>query len=175
MRFCVLGPLEAYENERALLVGGGRQRALLALLLMHAGEIVSRDRLIDELWHGEPPASASQSLDSYLSRLRKVFRDAGADDVLATKHPGYLLRAPEIDALQFEALVREGQEALTTGDPATAAARLSEALSLWRGQALPRSPMRTGLGRRGVASPSCGSPLPRTESTLSWRSGALAR
>ena len=134
MRFCVLGPLEAYENERAVPVGGGRQRALLAILLVHAGETVSRDRLIEELWHGEPPASASQSLDSYLSRLRKVFRDVGAGDVLATKHPGYVLHAPDIDALQFEALVREGREVLRTGDPATAATRLSEALSLWRGQ-----------------------------------------
>ena len=135
MRFCVLGSLEVYENGRAVPIGGGRQRALLALLLVHAGETVSRDRLIDDLWRGEPPVSASQSLDSYVSRLRKVLRDAGADDVLATRHPGYVLDAPETDARQFEALVREGRDALTTGDPATAAARLSEALSLWRGQA----------------------------------------
>ena len=79
--------------------------------------------------------SASQSLDSGLSRLRKVFRDAGAGDLLATEHPGYVLHAPDIDALRFEALVREAREALRTADPATAAARLSEALSLWRGQA----------------------------------------
>ena len=55
MRFCVLGPLEAYTNGRSVPVGGGRQRALLALLLVHAGEIVSRDRLIEELWAGHPP------------------------------------------------------------------------------------------------------------------------
>jgi DNA-binding SARP family transcriptional activator len=93
MRFCVLGPLEAYGDGHRVAVGGGRQRALLALLLMHAGEIVSRDRLIEELWGGEPPSSGSQSLDVYLSRLRKAFRAAGATDVLTTSPPGYMLRA----------------------------------------------------------------------------------
>src|SRR5450755_4781385 len=102
MRFCVLGPLEAYADRRAVAVGGGRQRALLALLLVHAGEVVSRDRLIDELWSGESPASASQSLDAYLSRLRKAFREAGADGVLVTRSPGYTLRAEGTDAARFE-------------------------------------------------------------------------
>jgi DNA-binding SARP family transcriptional activator len=63
MWFCVLGPLEAYENGRAVIVGGRRQRALLALLVVHAGETVSRDRL-DDLWDRSRPASASLSLDS---------------------------------------------------------------------------------------------------------------
>ena len=70
MRFCVLGPLEAYTDGRSVPVGGGRQRALLALLLVHAGEVVSRDRLIEELWAGNPPPGASQSLDAYLSRVK---------------------------------------------------------------------------------------------------------
>ena len=135
MRFCVLGPLEAYENGRSVAVGGGRQRALLALLLVHAGEIVSRDRLIEDLWAGKPPPGGSQSLDVYLSRLRKVFREAGANDVLATRAPGYVLHAEETDARRFETLAAEGREALAAGEAGRAAEALAEALALWRGMA----------------------------------------
>ncbi len=135
MRFCVLGPLEAYSNGRSVAVGGGRQRALLALLLVHAGEIVSRDRLIEELWAGKPPLGGSQNLDVYLSRLRKVFREAGANDVLATRAPGYVLHAEETDARRFETLVAEGREALAAGEAGRAAQVLAEALALWRGTA----------------------------------------
>src|ERR671930_779591 len=115
MDFRVLGPLEGYVDGRSVAMGGGRQRALLALLLVHAGEIVSRDRLIDELWAGEPPASGSQSLDAYLSRLRRAFREAGADDVLTTRAPGYVLHAEETDARHFEAPASEGRDALRAG------------------------------------------------------------
>jgi YVTN family beta-propeller protein len=135
MRFCVLGPLEGYVDGRSVAVGGGRQRALLALLLMHAGEIVSRDRLIEELWDGQPPSSGSQSLDVYVSRLRKAFRDAGADEVLVTRVPGYMLTAEETDARRFEALAADGREALAAGDAQRALPLLREALALWRGTA----------------------------------------
>ncbi|MGH3161295.1 MAG: AfsR/SARP family transcriptional regulator, partial [Streptosporangiaceae bacterium] len=135
MRFCVLGPLEAYANERSVVVGGGRQRALLALLLVHVGEVVSRDRLIEELWTGEPPPSGPQSLDVYLSRLRKAFREVDAGDVLATRAPGYVLYAEETDARRFEALAAEGREALAAGEAGRAARVLAEALALWRGAA----------------------------------------
>jgi DNA-binding SARP family transcriptional activator len=135
MRFCVLGPLEAYANGHRVMIGGGRERALLSLLLVHAGEIVSRDRLIDELWGGEPPSSGSQSLDVYLSRLRKAFREAGANNVLATRSPGYVLYAEETDARRFEILAAEGRDALATGDAGRAAERLMQALARWRGAA----------------------------------------
>ena len=135
MRFCVLGPLEAYADGRSVAVGGGRQRALLALLLVHAGEVVSRDRLIEELWAGEPPPSGPQSLDMYLSRLRRAFREAGADDVLATRAPGYVLRVEETDAQRFEALAAEGRQALAAGEAERTARVLAEALALWRGAA----------------------------------------
>ena len=135
MRFCVLGPLEAYEDGRPVKIGGGRQRGLLALLLVYAGEIVSRDRLIDELWSGSPPEAASQSLDAYVSRLRRALREAGADGLLATRAPGYVLRAEDTDAAQFETTVRAGRQALATGDCTRAAALLREALALWRGAA----------------------------------------
>jgi DNA-binding SARP family transcriptional activator len=116
-------------------VGGGRQRALLALLLVHAGEIVSRDRLIDELWAGQPPPGGSQSLDVYISRLRKAFREAGANDVLATRSPGYVRHAGETDARRFETLAAQGRQALAAGEARRAAQVLAEALALWRGTA----------------------------------------
>jgi YVTN family beta-propeller protein len=128
MRFRVLGPLEVEADGRPVATGGGRQRALLGLLLTQAGEVVSRDRLIEELWHGAPPASAGQSLDSYLSRLRRALREAGGGDELQTRAPGYRLRAEDTDAREFEALVAAGRE---SGDPGV----LREALALWRGPA----------------------------------------
>ena len=135
MKFCVLGPIEAYADGRKVAVGGGRQRALLALLLIHAGEVVSRDRLIDELWAGHPPPGGSQSLDAYLSRLRRAFREVGADGVLATRAPGYVLRAEDTDAGRFEAMAAEGRETLAAGRAEQAARVLAAALALWRGTA----------------------------------------
>src|SRR3954469_15141384 len=136
MRFCVLGPLEAGEDGQPVVLGGGRQRALLALLLVHAGEVVSRDRLIDELWDGDPPASASQSLDVYVSRLRRALRAAGATNgVLTTRAPGYVLHAADTDAREFERLAADGRAALAAADPARAQERLGAALALWRGPA----------------------------------------
>jgi class 3 adenylate cyclase/DNA-binding winged helix-turn-helix (wHTH) protein len=135
MRFSVLGPLEAFDGERVLAVGAGRQRALLALLLVHGGEIVSRDRLIDELWRGAPPRSASQSLDAYVSRLRRALRADDGEVVLITRAPGYLLQADVTDARQFEDLVDAGREALAAEEPERAATLLREGLALWRGTA----------------------------------------
>jgi DNA-binding SARP family transcriptional activator len=116
-------------------VGGGRQRALLALLLVHADEVVSRDRLIEELWAGNPPPGGSRSLDVYVSRLRRAFREAGAGDVLATRAPGYVLQVEETDARRFEALAAEGREALAASEAERAARVLAKALALWRGTA----------------------------------------
>ena len=133
MRFLVLGPLEVEVHGRRVALGGGKQRALLALLLVNAGEVVSRDRLIDELWAGRPPASAPQSLDAYVSRLRKGFREAGAPEVLATRAPGYALHAEDSDAREFAALATEGRQALAAGKADRAADVMKEALTLWRG------------------------------------------
>ena len=88
-----------------------------------------------DLWAGKPPPGGSQNLDVYLSRLRKVFRDAGANDVLTTRAPGYVLHAEETDARRFETLAAEGREALATGEAGRAAEALAEALALWRGMA----------------------------------------
>jgi DNA-binding SARP family transcriptional activator len=106
---------------------------LLALLLIDAGRPVPVDRLIDELWVGDPPVGAETTIRSYLSRLRRVLGD---DVVITGGAEGYALEAAvdEIDAVCFERLVREGEEALDRGSSQGAAERLVAALSLWRGR-----------------------------------------
>lgn len=108
------------------------------MLLVHANQVVSSDRLIEELWPGQPADRAIDSLQVRLWQLRKAFRSAGEADRLATQAPGYLLRvaAEELDALRFERLAAEGNAALGSGDAATAAQRFDEALREWCGPAL---------------------------------------
>jgi DNA-binding SARP family transcriptional activator len=132
MEFRILGPLEVVEHGRALALGGSRQRALLALLLTRANEVVSADRLIDELWGAEPPAAASNALQYHVSQLRKALAPA---EVIETRQPGYVLHvAPDdLDLLRFERLVEEAQRAES---PDLAARLLHDALGLWRGRAL---------------------------------------
>jgi len=138
VEFRVLGPLEVTADGRSLSLPGPRTRAVLALLLVHANQVISSDRLIDELWPGRPARKAADSLQVRLSELRKAFRSAGEADRLSTRPPGYLLRvaADELDAQRFERLAAEGDAALAAGDAVTAAERLDQALSLWRGPAL---------------------------------------
>jgi predicted ATPase/DNA-binding SARP family transcriptional activator len=130
--FRVLGPVEAVRNGSALPLGGPRQRALLALLLVEAGKSVSADRLADELWQGRPPASASGTLQSYVSRLRAALRPEVA---LSSARSGYTLEVAgeQIDAVRFERLVAAGRETLSGGAVARAVERLQSALALWRG------------------------------------------
>src|SRR6266540_3377960 len=134
MLYRVLGPLEVRDGEESLPLAGAKQRALLALLLLHANRVLSRDRLIDELWGDQPPATAVQSLQVYVSRLRKLLPDGA----LATRPPGYLLEVDpeELDLRCFERLLAEGHDALAQGDAERAARVLHEALALWRGPAL---------------------------------------
>ena len=142
MEFRILGPIEAIDGDRPLALGGSKQRALLGMLLLHAGEVVSSDRLIDELWPGERREEAVKSLQVAVSRLRKALepeRRAGtASGLLVTRAPGYELRAaPErIDAKRFEALAERGRRALSHGAAREARERLDEALELWRGPPL---------------------------------------
>jgi DNA-binding SARP family transcriptional activator/streptogramin lyase len=108
-------------------LGGSKQRALLALLLLHANRVVSRDRLIDELWDGSPPDTASTALQVYVSQLRKVL----GRDAIVTQAPGYRVSVEPgaLDLQQFELLVEEAHDS----DATTAAERLRVALALWRG------------------------------------------
>jgi DNA-binding SARP family transcriptional activator/ABC-type transport system substrate-binding protein len=134
VEFRVLGPVEVRVHGDALALGGRKQRALLALLLLHANEVVSRDRLIDALWGERPPPSVHQSLDSYVSRLRRVL----GHERLLRRPPGYTLALEpgELDLARFEELLEAGREAAARGDPSEAASTLRIALALWRGPAL---------------------------------------
>jgi YVTN family beta-propeller protein len=134
MEYRVLGPLEVHDGERALPLAGAKQRELLALLLVHANHVLSRDRLIDELWGEQPPGTAVQSLQVYVSRLRKLL----PPETLLTRPPGYLLELEpdELDLRRFERLLAEGRAALAAVNPEEAAAVLQDALALWRGPAL---------------------------------------
>jgi YVTN family beta-propeller protein len=111
---------------------------VLGLLLLHANEIVSRDRLIEELWGDAAPATVNAVLNVYLSRLRRLLADGDGDELLATQAPGYVLRVPaeRLDARRFEALLEQGRQRLAHGDAEQAAATLRAALSLWRGPPL---------------------------------------
>jgi DNA-binding SARP family transcriptional activator len=132
MEFGILGPLEIRDGDREVRVAGGKQRALLAILLLHANEVVSSDRLIDDLWGEEPPASGATALQVRVSGLRKALGSRGA--VIVTQRPGYLVRleSGQLDLNRFEALVSESDGA----EPSIAAAKLREALALWRGPPL---------------------------------------
>jgi DNA-binding SARP family transcriptional activator/tetratricopeptide (TPR) repeat protein len=141
MDFRILGPLEALDEGRVVGLGGARQRALLAVFLLHRGETLSTDRLIDELWGEHAPATATKSVQVYVSRLRKALADADGDaaaGMIVTREHGYELRLdPErLDAHRFERLVTEGRSDLAAGRPQPAASALEGALSLWRGQPL---------------------------------------
>jgi YVTN family beta-propeller protein len=134
VEICVLGPLEVRVNGAAAALGGPKQRAVLAMLLLHRNEVVARDRLIDGVWGERPPQAAQRSLDSYVSRLRAVL---GADRI-ERRAPGYVVRLEpgELDLERFETLLEQGRAAAATGDAATASEVLRQALGLWRGPAL---------------------------------------
>jgi DNA-binding SARP family transcriptional activator len=120
LEFRILGPLEVVGDNGLVALGGGKQRALLALLLLRANEVVASDTLIDELWHGEPPDTARKALQVHVSNLRKAL----GSDRIATQPPGYRIRVDtdELDLARFEAL--------------RAAGDASGALALWRGAPL---------------------------------------
>ena len=135
MEFRILGPLEVTADGREIALGGTRQRAVLAILVLHRGEVVSVDRLIDALWGERPPATATKTVQVYVSRLRKAL---GEEGLIATRSGGYVLDTSpdDVDAERFARRAREGREALDRGDGESASARLTEALALWRGPPL---------------------------------------
>jgi DNA-binding SARP family transcriptional activator len=132
MDFRILGPLEVERDGRPLALGAAKPRALLALLLLHAGEVVSSDRLIDGLWGEAAPPTAQKALQVYVSQLRKALDPS----VLVTQPPGYVVRPVRLDLRDFEEMLARGQRARANGDPAGAARELGDALALWRGPPL---------------------------------------
>jgi DNA-binding SARP family transcriptional activator len=128
--FWILGPLEVSDETGHLLLGGQKQRAVLALLLLEAGRVVSVDRLVEALWGEEPPRTAVTSLQNFVSQLRKLL----GPEILETKPPGYRLnvRPGELDLGRFRTMVEDAR----TAAPQERAAKLGEALDLWRGPPL---------------------------------------
>ncbi len=142
MRFGILGPLQAVGDDgRELALGGRMPRAVLALLLLRANEVVSSDQLVEELWAGAPPASGAKGLHVHVSRLRRALAAGHSDpdgERLVTTAGGYVLRVgpEELDVQRCERLIGEGRSLLAAGRPDQALAALSGAVELWRGDVL---------------------------------------
>jgi DNA-binding SARP family transcriptional activator len=134
MEYRVLGPLEVSHHGRELLIGPPRRRALLAVLLTRANQVVSTDWLADVLWGGSPPPAAANVVQGHVSDLRKEL----GRDAIVTQVGGYsmVVDSEQIDLRRFERLLGEGSRALEEGSAAEAADRLREALALWRGRPL---------------------------------------
>ena len=134
-QFRILGPIEVdVEAGRTARVPRGRPLSLLALLLVHRGELVHLDRVVDELWEGDGPQNARNAVHVVASRLRATL----GEELVRSEGGGYAVRvAPgELDAERFEEGFRRGRDELARGDPSEAAATLRQALELWRGPAL---------------------------------------
>jgi class 3 adenylate cyclase/DNA-binding winged helix-turn-helix (wHTH) protein len=137
MDFRILGPLEALDGRQRVALGGSKRRAVLALLLVHANETLTTDRMIDELWGEHPPTAAAKTLQVHISRLRKALGGESADVVVTREHGYQLQLDPErLDAHRFERLVADARAELDAGRPESALPALDQALSLWRGPPL---------------------------------------
>jgi len=151
VEFRILGPLEVLEEGEQLPLPRLKERVVLAVLLLHANEFVSRERLIDDLWGEAPPPTARQAVNVYLSQLRKALSRAG-EDPITTESGGYRLQVESdaLDASRMQVLVASAREHASKGEPAPAAERFREALSVWRGPSLAGLPLES-LGRDEVA------------------------
>src|SRR5215472_6540861 len=134
MRIRILGPFHVEDGGQQITIGGVRQRAVLADLLLRANEVVPSEQILVDLWGGDVPPSAANALQAAISRLRRVLPPSR----LTTTGPGYMLRIfpAELDAAQFEQLIFEGRDALTAGTAAEAVQVLDQAMTLWRGPPL---------------------------------------
>jgi DNA-binding SARP family transcriptional activator len=148
MEFRILGPLEVAEGGVPVALGAPKQRALLAVLLLHTNEVVSAERLVDELWGEAPPARAAKLVQHYVSGLRKVLPTG----VLLTRAPGYLLRVEpgQLDLIEFERLLEEAKRGAAEGEIARAADLYRHALSLWRGPALGDAALESHAAREAA-------------------------
>ena len=136
MEFRLLGPLSVVAHGRELAVGGARERAVLAMLLLERGRTVSIDRLVDALWPDAPPKSARGQVHICISAVRRRLKQAGEPELVETRPPGYLLRIGEgqCDLDEFTRLTAEGRDHAEGNRQREAVLRLREALDLWRGE-----------------------------------------
>jgi DNA-binding SARP family transcriptional activator len=141
IEFGILGPLEARREGSELTLGGRKQRAVLALLLLEAGRVVSIDRIAEELYAGDTPVSAVTQVHRQISELRRALDPAETEagwSIVETRAPGYVVHVdPDaLDLRRFERLCARADDALNGGDAAGAVEALDDALALWRGDAL---------------------------------------
>ncbi len=136
VEFRVLGPLEVASGGELLALGGAKQRAVLAVLLLRAGEVVPLERLIDEVWGSDPPPSAGHTVESYVSRLRQLLNGSGP--IISRRGLGYSidLHGAPLDALSFAELQENATLASAFDEPANVLELTSAALAMWRGPAL---------------------------------------
>lgn len=143
MQFRILGPLEVWNGDQRIALSAPKPRALLAILLLHADQVVSTDRLIDELWGERAPPTARNIIQGYVAELRRALQ--GGQDVLApaghllvTSPPGYRLQVTPgaLDLHRFEELFAQAKAAIREAAPDQAAGLLRAALRLWRGPVL---------------------------------------
>jgi DNA-binding SARP family transcriptional activator len=134
VEYRILGPVEALLDGRPAQLGAPKQRAALVLMLCHPNTVVPSSRLIDGLWGDDPPGSAANLVQGYISGLRKVL----GKEAIETRGAGYLVRVEPrgLDLTRFEELASEGSRALERSDPLGASDALRRALALWRGPAL---------------------------------------
>lgn len=137
MEFRILGPLEVVEDGNPVALGTLKERLVLGVLLLHANEFVSRERLIDDLWGEAPPPTARKAVNVYVSKLRQTLRGDGGDPI-STADGGYRLTVDpdHLDAGRVHSLLAEARERMTRGESAVALQLLQEALALWRGPTL---------------------------------------
>jgi DNA-binding SARP family transcriptional activator len=138
LQFRLLGPIAAFSGDQPITLGGSKPRALLAVLLLESGRVVSAGRLVDVVWPNDPPESARALVQTYVSTLRKSFARHGFPDVIRTHPPGYVIHlgAATVDADVFAGTVADARRCVTQGDDKRATELLREAIALWRGPAL---------------------------------------
>jgi DNA-binding SARP family transcriptional activator len=151
VEFRILGPLEVVEDGSPVALGTLKERLVLGVLLLHANELVSRERLIDELWGVAPPATARKAVNVYVSKLRKTLTRDGHDPIV-TADGGYRLALDSdlLDADQMRGLVAEARERMAVGESNSASRLLQEALASWRGPTLSGLVLES-FGREEVA------------------------
>lgn len=134
----MLGHLGVRAEGGDIELGSPKQRSVLAVLLLHANEVVPTDRIIDLVWGDSPPRTADHSVQIYISELRKALSNGSSADVIDTRPPGYVINVPpdSVDTLRFERLVRDGLAAVRADDSARGRPKLEKALKIWTGDPL---------------------------------------